>query len=704
MGEHRRRLAFWAGFIALFCLMAGVVAGTTFYTSKNAEKENGKIQLYLADSLFGNESVRIYGAEIDGEFISAKNIFGDLPYENDDSLILMPENIGEHGVSGTLPSGIKQELVFERANYRGDIICRYQGNSFHISTYGGYWEQMHFNLTPGDDNFQITSILILVCGLISIFGYILVDRVYLCSVPIQLGIRQLIFLLSCCAITTILAANSQLWWVIGASIVIGFPIYVFLCFSPCQYVGDKVKIYTVATIASICAMGVLVRGTYSSLTCLTAYFGEISTWVIGGIYILMFPSTFHLIARGSIECLKHWNQLKIQIDQYEKKFFAISMITFSVLICLVYTHTSAFSTGTYIVDGIETRRYADIIYGYDHSWLLDASSEWSTNDFNIRHPFLKLLTIVPYFILKVIAFIVEPLFPNGYGLLLSIFNMLVMVATAVLLRRITENNWIAPIYSLTYFFIIMCLGMEQYQVSVFLICLTLYYVKIQDKCKVTQSAIWMSGATLTSGHLIPLIYSDLSWEIYWRTIIQYCAIFLGVSGAMGVIPAALIQSKDIMTFVTELTFVDRMKVFTNFVVWQFFSPHGVDILAADGTHLFTGCVPGQTNILGIIILLLCVISVVILRKNMICRICGWSIFFSFILCVALGWAINEAWLYAILFSWAYICLLAKLIDRIVPNHTIRTLIYVLACGVLFLYNGENLREIFDFAINYYPAI
>lgn len=691
--------------MVVYCLIAVAIAGMMNFFTQNAENQSNTLQLQLVDSLFGEENVHIYGAEIDGSFVSAQNIFGDsLTYEEDGSLVLTKENMGEQGISGVLPYGTKQELIFERANYCGDVVCNYQGASYHISTYGRYWEKMNFTIAHDQVALAIVLAIIPVAGCLLFIAYILIDRKILYSLPVRWEAKHAIFLLSGCMLTVVLAANSQLWWIIAASVAIGFPIYVYLQFKPSQFTDDKAKIFIVAVPTTICVFGGLVLGTVSALTCLFASLGDAAIWSACVVYFMTIPSVFCLICKGCIECGKYWAQWRASIDDFEKKYLWISVLTLSVLIYLVHTHTSAFSTGTYQMNGMVTRRYADVIYGYDHSWLLDASSTWSTNDFNIRHPFLKILTIAQYSILHIIASIVEPLFSGSYGLILSLFNMLAMVGSAILLRRITRINWIAPIYSLTYFFIIMCLGMEQYQISVFFLCLTIYYVTKQDEKHMVQSAIWMSGATLTSGHLIPLLYSDQSWKQRWKKMLLYCVVFLGVSGAAGVIPAALIQSKDIMTFVTDIALIDRLKVFTNFATWQFFSPKAVDIIATDGAHLFTAYVPEYVNILGVLILLACGAAVIVLWKDRLCRICGWSILFSFVLCAGLGWAINEAWLYAILFSWAYICLIVKLIDKIVPNRLLKTMIYAFICSILVLKNGEQLRELFYFAMQYYPVV
>lgn len=671
-------------------------------SSKKAGPNERSITLSLVNSLFGTCTVHIYGVEVDDVFFPAQEIFSSSESDADGSVLLAPEN---PMLIGTVPKGEKKLLIFEKADYRGDAICTFGGNSYQISTYAGYWEKGSLELAPKIPS-TISLILIDICMYVfALLIYPATDKLFSTNAQLKLNIRSSLLIFSCLIVTLMLSANSQKWWCVLSSILIGLPVWVRLV---CTYrlLCDKTnRIAIAAAISTAFAWLPLARGTYSSVTGLLMYFGRLSDEIANLLYVAMLPGLFYITFCGCdfiAQCIK---KLKKGIDRFEVIFFSTFGTAYGVLLCILHIHTTALSTGLYQMgDGVIQRRYADIIYGFDHSWLLSSSSEISTNALNIRHPLLRVLTVVPYSMIKGFASILEPITPSMYALLLSVFNMILMLLTALLLRRLCRSDWVAPIYSVTYFFMIMCLGMEQYQVSVFLICLSAYFSMTAQEKLAGGTAVWMSGATLTSGHLIPLLIQGKDLKDYCLNMAEYCWTFLGVSAAFGAVPASLTMLQEIMVHTGGVAFLDRVKIFSHFIVWQFFPPSSTDVATGDGSHIFSGVAPSSFNILGIAIFVLCVVYCLFTWKNKLSRLCIWSIAFSAVLCAGVGWGIGEAWLYAILFSWAYVIVLVKAVDWITRKNTLaKGVVYAVIFSCLLMYNSEQLRAVFAFAMSHYPC-
>lgn len=700
MESKRYAKCFWT--VLLGIIMTCFVGLQIFagISSKKAEQNENLIRLELADSVFKTCTVHIYGIEVDDTFFPAQEIFLQSGSEVDGSLLLAPES---PTLIGTVPEGEKSLLIFEKADYRGDAVCTFRGNSYQFSTYGGYWEKGSIELTPKLPD-ATTLVLINICiYVLTLLLYLVTEKVFLKNIQLKLDVKLCLLIFSCLILTLILSANSQHWWCVIFSILISLPMYVKLVYTYRPQCGNVNRIAIVSTVTTVFAWMSFVRGTYSSVTGLLIYFGYRSDEIAGLLYVAMLPGLFYIMFCGCdfiAQCIK---RLKETVDRFEIIFLLVFGVVYGVLICVLHLHTTALSTGLYQTsDGSMQRRYADIIYGFDHSWLLSCSSEISTNSLNIRHPLLRVLTVVPYSMIKAIASVMEPVTPSAYALLLSVFNMLLMLLTALLLRRISHSNWVAPIYSVTYFFMIMCLGMEQYQISIFLICLSVYFFAGSQEKLAKGSAVWMSGTTLTSGHLIPLLIQGKDFKDYCLKVIEYCWIFLSISAAFGAFPASLTMLEEVVAHTGGVNFLDRTKIFSHFVVWQFLPPNSMDVMTEDGSHIFAGVTPNTFNVLGTMILLLCVVYCLFTWKDKLSRLCIWSIAFSAVLCVGVGWGIQESWLYAILFSWAYVIVVLKAVDWVTQKNTIaKGIVYAAIFSCLLLYNSGQLRAVFAFAAAHY---
>ena len=112
------------------------------------------------------------------------------------------------------------------------------------------------------------------------------------------------------------------------------------------------------------------------------------------------------------------------------------------------------------------------------------------------------------------------------------------------------------------------------------------------------------------------------------------------------------------------------------------------------------------SIIGVAILVICLISFIMNRKNKFAKISFLWIIFSFIILCVIGWGTQENGLilYSLYFGWAYISLIYMFINKIIKNDKIKTGIILLMCIVFCLVNIPEFIKIFEFGLEFYKII
>ena len=108
-------------------------------------------------------------------------------------------------------------------------------------------------------------------------------------------------------------------------------------------------------------------------------------------------------------------------------------------------------------------------------------------------------------------------------------------------------------------------------------------------------------------------------------------------------------------------------------------------------------------LIGIAILILCLISFILNRKNKLALISFLWIIFSFLILCIFGWgtAENGLILYSLYFSWAYIVLIYLLIDKLIKNDKIKTILLFAIVIILLFFNIPEFLRIVKFGLTYY---
>lgn len=687
-------------FIQLCILTA--ICSTIFWGHENLSGGTHVVSLTSSTSVFGTGQVRIKSVVIDGKTFSPGDIFaGDYTAEGETILL-------ENGstINGELPKGDSYKIIFETGPYRGNCLITVDENCYEISTYAGYWDSISHALVQ-KESFTTRSVLqVLVFAAVIALYYYIATR-FLGYLKENLLVKCLI-VISGTAATLVMASNSGSKIAMSISVLVAIPVYIALAEKVCVRTNDgRISVNYFSAILTLCVMITLVRGGYSYFSSLLSIQIRYANIIIALVYIISLPFFYAVTNALTNYILKKYRAFLKSMDAFERKFFIGSLFIYFTLIVVVYSNSSAFTNGYYLNSSGQVSQIAsDIIYGYDHSWLQAAVSELTVHNYDIRHPLIKWLMIIPASAFQVIFSAISPISKQFYCGALAFLMSAFMVLTAILLKRLTKCNWIAPIYASTYFFMIMCLGYEQYQISVFLVVYTTYLSVGQRKNDAFKSGLLMSGATLTSGHMVPFLLPFNGIRAYLKTILSFCAAFLLLLSVVGSFPACLTSLDEIFHYTggAGLNFISKIKIFTHFATWSLISPEtSINHLGSDA-YAFTGILPDTFSFIGICILIMCIVSFLLNKKDKVCQLSMWSVAFSFVLCGVMGWAIREAWLYSILFSWAFIALIVKLVLTVIRREETQKFVLSGMFALLLFINLQKLGEIIEFSVTYYSQI
>jgi HAD superfamily phosphoserine phosphatase-like hydrolase len=396
-----------------------------------------------------------------------------------------------------------------------------------------------------------------------------------------------------------------------------------------------------------------------------------------------------------------------RFNKFEKVFLIIVSILAFCFTTIVYNKTSAFYSPTYngkIID-------YDVIYTTDTGNLTYTDVYLNNNaaENDIRQPLFGIFStpfsLTSRFISNFFEFI-----PNSYYIIFSTIQILLLALIIIWIAKMIgfekENEILFCITMLsTFSFILFSNVYEQYIISLFYLILTIYVWHFY-KTDVNYSYIGAVGTLLTSGIIFPFITSTSIKDIKnWIKNIFKC--FIGfviiciLSSKILIIKGVVDQFDNLMRFTGKgITFGNKFIMFTHFVSSIFVAPKG-EILNYEFPSYRLSYF-NSISILGIIILILCIISFIINRKNTFAKISISWIIFSFIILCVIGWGTKEngAILYSLYFFWPYVSLLCLLINKI-KKKNIKIFIYVLLIIIMLYFNFTRLIEILHFAFRYY---
>ena len=399
------------------------------------------------------------------------------------------------------------------------------------------------------------------------------------------------------------------------------------------------------------------------------------------------------------------NEYKI-LTTNEKKFIIYFTIIGFFITLLLYLLTSAFSCPKVCNNNACRVINYDVIYTSD-SGVISAGNAYMDinspeNDF--RQPLFALFSL-PFslaakFLSNFILFI-----PNAYLIILNTINFLLLSLTILMLCRIFnlkgKNKKIFILLLCSSFpFMLFSLIMEQYVVATFYLVLMIYiWLKHKPVCNYTY--LGAVGTLVTSGIFFPIIsIKKYGFLNYLKQAIKLFIIYLFLICVTGrVFCFSIHKIQRLLSFSgTKVTLINKLKQFVYFIKSIFFGP-GIGVIKT-GSYLMHDI--NTFNIIGIILLVICITSFIINFKKIEVKLSFFWIMFSVVILIVLGWGTpeNGLILYSLYFSWAYIYLIFEFINKLFKGKT-KTIIYSILIIIMFIFNIRVILSIIKFALRFY---
>ena len=448
------------------------------------------------------------------------------------------------------------------------------------------------------------------------------------------------------------------------------------------------------------------------------------------------------------------------LDKIEKNYLIISSMILIISIVCVYNLTTVFydirtdekdfkytitdekfyldkkDLALKIIKEIYDTMFYDTIYTSDTGPLIrsqDVYMNVAKTDNSLKQPLFGVFSI-PFAVVPKLASYLLPNVSNIYPILLSITHGILTLISFTLLSRlmklkgVTKSIFLVMI-SITYPTLLFLLNIEQYLVPMFyLICFIYFsFKKIEDK---DITYIMATGGILTSGILFPLLGEEKSWKQSIKNIFYTflkCMAILIISARITLFfPNQLMdQMKGIHQFATSdnYTIMDRTKMYTNFLKnvlcfseFEVKERYAGKVLTCSDkeyineitfsvlSHCIQQMDTKKINVLGIMIGILAILGFALNRRDKFSQISFAWCMFSFILLVALGWGADENGmiLYTFYFGWAFLCLIFKLIEKLLGKyHKLKYTIYTLGIASLLTINLYGIYQVILFGIQYF---
>lgn len=424
--------------------------------------------------------------------------------------------------------------------------------------------------------------------------------------------------------------------------------------------------------------------------------------------IVSFLSSFAIIFVVYFAILKIWPFIYngySKLGNFEKKYLKITLLfTFFVTTILYF-----FVEGFYYSRSI----CYDIFYTADSSSLFkgDAFLNLNMGENDLRQPLFGLFAL-PFALLARLLSEIFFFVPNGYAVFLTTIQIMLLNISILMIGKLLRVNKINLIVLLLMYFcsfstVVFSFIMEQYIIGLFYLILTVYLF-YEYRPSINYAYLGAVSTMLTSGILFPFISKFKNWKYWLKNVFKCFVVFVFLLIMFGQLPQIFSAYQDMQRFASwtgeHILFTDKLMQYVSFVKSIFIAPPAGSIIVPV-ENFVSYRLEDVTNfsIIGIIILILCFVSLILNRRNKIAIISGIWILFSFLLLCVIGWgtAENGLILYSLYFSWAFIILLYLLVDQIFNNNKIKLIFIITVCVLLCFYNMFEYVNLIQFGLEYY---
>lgn len=380
----------------------------------------------------------------------------------------------------------------------------------------------------------------------------------------------------------------------------------------------------------------------------------------------------------------------LPLAAFEKKYFIIvfSMSVFAIL----YFYQRA--NGQWA--GLDLVYQNDAIFLYDHYYPVFSFGydfDWDIGNGGIRHPLATLITFPIYVIVSVVS-IVFFFVPNITAILYAMTNVILLIFTAVLLVRVTNNKWLFPIFTLINPFMFYMIFLEKYQMAVFLAVLFMYLVK-NKSCKTNQGTVLIasSGIMITSAFCGFAYGEEKKLKNRFKEYIVIFSTFLLVLIGTGRISYLLnfmyLKEQNYLMFFKGTRF-EKICSYSNMIV-SCFVPIPYE---ATEKNLSWSTYNTRFNYLSIIILALIIIAFVKHYKRIEVKIFMLWIILSF-LQFLLG---SNSPLFNLYYAWAFVPMTLLGMETLIKNKKVINISYVILAIILFYSNFSHMKDVLDYLV------
>ena len=306
-------------------------------------------------------------------------------------------------------------------------------------------------------------------------------------------------------------------------------------------------------------------------------------------------------------------------------------------------------------------------------------------------------------------------------LLMNLFQIALLVTANLMLTgmlRLNRRDRICfmMITAVTYSTLLFSVMIEQYIIAYFWLIFAAYSRTAKGSASLV--AVSAAGGTLlTSLAFMPLAYraetDGKGFRFFLKKMVRAAAGFLTMFLAFGRLDTLLGFSKKagiLASFAGGGSLTGRINQYLSFITSCFAAPDAAADTVTYGypSWQLTGRNILNTDATGLILLVLCVVSFILHRKDRAVRIAGAWAGFSILLLLIVGWGApeNGMILYTLYFGWAFLVLLFRLVEGLAAKTKLAFLTPLVSCTIVALLGWLNLYgigKLLGFAITNYPV-
>lgn len=396
------------------------------------------------------------------------------------------------------------------------------------------------------------------------------------------------------------------------------------------------------------------------------------------------------------------------IEKQEKIFYLCLFLAAALFAALVFFRTDAFYGTPYEFDVIYTADSPKLIK--ENAFL---SLRHQEND--LRQPLFAVFSApflgLPYLISRFLPMkdLLRPLLMDWTQIGLLLFSNFLLTRILDLNRK--KRMLFIGLTAVSYPVLLFFLMMEQYIVVYFYLILCIYL--ILKKKNLAELSLTAAGGTLLTGLILTPclgIHHPLKeFKLWYHDMLSLALSFLLVLLCFGRLDILLNAPSQILMMLQfsgqELTVLQKLHQYSGFFGQCLLAPAAAEDLTTMGHASWQLLISTGFSLAGSSVLLLCIISAFVNRKDPAAKAAGLWLIFSFAILFILGWGTKENGLvlYTLYFGWAVWVLLFRLLQNLEKKAPHFCLIAGGLLAAVFIFvNFPALWKLISFAVYYYP--